>query len=196
MLASMKATCLHQRRRDDCISEGDIYGSSVLLSVTYESSVITLSASQKFVIHVVASVCSGNWRRTLFPYRIFLHPHLPTALVYHGRHVTPRQPRIILLQLQPQSFDIMNGTNGHSGEPLISGLAHVNLTIPRGTLDQAFDFYGNTLGLTSGEQHINYVGVSILTMDSTCPTASERHVSMVSRPYIRTLNTPSTSVNR
>lgn len=46
----------------------------------------------------------------------------------------------------------MNGTNGHpySG-PLIGGLAHVNLTIPRGTLDQANDFYGNTLGLTSGK---------------------------------------------
>lgn len=46
----------------------------------------------------------------------------------------------------------MNGTNGHAPEPLISGLAHVNLTIPRGTLDQAFDFYGNTLGLTSGKR--------------------------------------------
>jgi 4-hydroxyphenylpyruvate dioxygenase-like putative hemolysin len=45
----------------------------------------------------------------------------------------------------------MNGTNGHASEPLISGLAHVNLTIPRGTLDQAFDFYGNTLGLISGK---------------------------------------------
>ncbi len=48
----------------------------------------------------------------------------------------------------------MNGTNGHASEPLISGLAHVNLTIPRGTLDQAFDFYGNTLGLTSGKLEV------------------------------------------
>ena len=48
----------------------------------------------------------------------------------------------------------MNGTNGHASEPLISGLAHVNLTIPRGTLDQAFDFYGNILGLTSGKLEV------------------------------------------
>lgn len=31
---------------------------------------------------------------------------------------------------------------------LISGLAHVNLTVPPGTLDQAAEFYGKTLGLT------------------------------------------------
>lgn len=31
---------------------------------------------------------------------------------------------------------------------LISGIAHVNLTVPPGTLDQAAEFYGNTLGLT------------------------------------------------
>ena len=39
--------------------------------------------------------------------------------------------------------------NGHS-EPtkdLISGLAHVNLLVPSGTLDQANAFYGDTLGL-------------------------------------------------
>jgi 4-hydroxyphenylpyruvate dioxygenase-like putative hemolysin len=47
----------------------------------------------------------------------------------------------------------MNGANGQTSEPLIAGLAHVNLTIPRGTLDQAFDFYENTLGLTSGNNY-------------------------------------------
>jgi len=30
---------------------------------------------------------------------------------------------------------------------MISGLAHVNLLVPRGTLDQATSFYGDTLGL-------------------------------------------------
>lgn len=30
---------------------------------------------------------------------------------------------------------------------MISGLAHVNLTVPAGTLDQANAFYGETLGL-------------------------------------------------
>ena len=32
--------------------------------------------------------------------------------------------------------------------PLITSIAHINLIIPHGTLDQAKDFYGNTLGLT------------------------------------------------
>lgn len=32
---------------------------------------------------------------------------------------------------------------------MISGIAHINLTIPRGTLEQAEEFYGKTLGLTS-----------------------------------------------
>lgn len=37
--------------------------------------------------------------------------------------------------------------NGHQ-EPLISGIAHVNLTVPAGTLEQANTFYAETLGLT------------------------------------------------
>jgi catechol 2,3-dioxygenase-like lactoylglutathione lyase family enzyme len=32
---------------------------------------------------------------------------------------------------------------------MISGITHVNLPIPEGTLDQAEEFYGTTLGLTS-----------------------------------------------
>ncbi|KAJ9503976.1 hypothetical protein H2202_000032 [Exophiala xenobiotica] len=32
---------------------------------------------------------------------------------------------------------------------MISGFAHVNLTVPSGTLEQANEFYGTTLGLTS-----------------------------------------------
>lgn len=32
---------------------------------------------------------------------------------------------------------------------MIAGLAHVNLIIPPGTLDQAHDFYGTTLGLSA-----------------------------------------------
>lgn len=30
---------------------------------------------------------------------------------------------------------------------MITGLAHINLLVPRGTLDQAYTFYGETLGL-------------------------------------------------
>jgi 4-hydroxyphenylpyruvate dioxygenase-like putative hemolysin len=30
----------------------------------------------------------------------------------------------------------------------ITGIAHVNLTVPPGTLDQAAEFYGSTLGFT------------------------------------------------
>ncbi|KAJ5228842.1 hypothetical protein N7489_009550 [Penicillium chrysogenum] len=32
---------------------------------------------------------------------------------------------------------------------MISGIAHINLTIPQDTLEQAEEFYGTTLGLTS-----------------------------------------------
>ena len=31
---------------------------------------------------------------------------------------------------------------------MFAGLAHVNLTVPEGTLDLANEFYANTLGLT------------------------------------------------
>ena len=76
----------------------------------------------------------------------------------------------------------MNGANGHAPEPLISGLAHVNLTIPRGTLDQAFDFYGDTLGLTSGELEAMRIddGQMMLTMRSPGTSTSERDTRLVS----------------
>jgi hypothetical protein len=32
---------------------------------------------------------------------------------------------------------------------MISGIAHINLTIPEGTLGHALEFYGTTLGLVS-----------------------------------------------
>ncbi|KAH7165191.1 hypothetical protein EDB81DRAFT_710570 [Dactylonectria macrodidyma] len=32
---------------------------------------------------------------------------------------------------------------------MCTGLAHVNITVPDGTLDLAIEFYGNTIGLTS-----------------------------------------------
>ena len=41
-----------------------------------------------------------------------------------------------------------NGDSSSSGD-LISGIAHVNLTVPEGTLDQAHAFYGDTLGMKS-----------------------------------------------
>ena len=34
---------------------------------------------------------------------------------------------------------------------MISGIAHVNLLVPPGTLDQANAFYGETLGLSARE---------------------------------------------
>lgn len=37
--------------------------------------------------------------------------------------------------------------NGHTSEELITGIAHVNLLVPSGTLDLANAFYGDTLGL-------------------------------------------------
>jgi len=32
---------------------------------------------------------------------------------------------------------------------MITGIAHVNITVPEGTFDQAEEFYGKTLGMTS-----------------------------------------------
>ena len=34
---------------------------------------------------------------------------------------------------------------------MITGLAHINLLVPPGTLDQAYTFYEETLGLTAAE---------------------------------------------
>jgi hypothetical protein len=31
---------------------------------------------------------------------------------------------------------------------MFAGLAHVNITVPEGTLDSAYEFYVNTVGLT------------------------------------------------
>ena len=80
----------------------------------------------------------------------------------------------------------MNGTNGPHPEPLIAGLAHVNLTIPRGTLDQAFDFYGNTLGLTSGIFIFNAYKNTVVENEWTAnerrsprPSAPKRHTCLV-----------------
>ncbi|EMD00148.1 hypothetical protein BAUCODRAFT_366265 [Baudoinia panamericana UAMH 10762] len=41
---------------------------------------------------------------------------------------------------------------------MISGLAHVNMLVPRGTLDLADDFYGCTLGLKSRPVPAHMVG--------------------------------------
>lgn len=43
----------------------------------------------------------------------------------------------------------LDNTAQATTEPLITGLHHINLTIPHGTLDQAKSFYATTLGLTS-----------------------------------------------
>lgn len=34
---------------------------------------------------------------------------------------------------------------------MITGLAHINLLVPPDTLDQAYTFYGETLGLTAAQ---------------------------------------------
>jgi hypothetical protein len=68
------------------------------------------------------------------PPKLFIHFNLYCSLLLRRRN--------------KESQGIMATTNGdsHSGD-LIQGLAHVNLTVPAGTLDQANDFYGGTLGL-------------------------------------------------
>ena len=42
----------------------------------------------------------------------------------------------------------MASLDSSSGSSLITGLAHVNLVVPQGTLHLATEFYGTTLGLT------------------------------------------------
>ena len=64
----------------------------------------------------------------------------PTAPLELYRDITFSNPNI------RSSCDM----NGHKEDaPLISGIAHVNLTVPAGTLEQANTFYGETLGLTA-----------------------------------------------
>ena len=75
--------------------------------------------------------------------------------------------------------------NGHKSESLISGLAHVNLTIPRGTLDQAFEFYGETLGLISGENKINQLLPLVATSNhSQCPFRSSKKARSHGRSHL------------
>lgn len=42
---------------------------------------------------------------------------------------------------------IFSSSSSPSAKPLITGIAHINLTIPPGTLEHAKTFYGSTLGL-------------------------------------------------
>ncbi|KAN0098178.1 Glyoxalase/Bleomycin resistance protein/Dihydroxybiphenyl dioxygenase [Hyaloscypha variabilis] len=58
---------------------------------------------------------------------------------------------------------------------MITGIAHVNLTVPPGTLEQAAEFYGNTLGFTR-------VAVPVLQKDSLAwfditPKGQQIHIS-------------------
>ncbi|KAL1863861.1 hypothetical protein Daus18300_008010 [Diaporthe australafricana] len=45
--------------------------------------------------------------------------------------------------------DTTSGASQADSQPLITGLHHINLTVPHGTLDQAKSFYSATLGLTA-----------------------------------------------
>jgi len=40
------------------------------------------------------------------------------------------------------------GSVGEASDRLITGIAHINLIVPAGTLNGAKEFYGKTLGLT------------------------------------------------
>ncbi|KAH8763867.1 hypothetical protein BGZ57DRAFT_549599 [Hyaloscypha finlandica] len=58
---------------------------------------------------------------------------------------------------------------------MIIGIAHVNLTVPPGTLEQAAEFYGNTLGFTR-------VAVPVLQKDTLAwfditPKGQQIHIS-------------------
>lgn len=63
---------------------------------------------------------------------------------------------------------------------MITGIAHVNLTVPPGTLDQAAAFYGDTLGLTR-------VPVPVLQKD--------RLAWFVLPPLLPLLSPPSSSIS-
>jgi hypothetical protein len=65
-----------------------------------------------------------------------------------GDSSTPSSPasRLIREFLHPQLVELYN--THQLSIMSITGIAHVNLTVPPGTLDQAAAFYGSTLGFT------------------------------------------------
>ena len=80
-------------------------------------------------------------------------PRLPQIFSNKGAGGT--RLKVVLCQrtISPSSPSLHNTTYKSSQDgvhrqlTMITGLAHVNLTVPSGTLDQANDFYGETLGL-------------------------------------------------
>ena len=66
---------------------------------------------------------------------------------------------------------------------MIAGLAHVNLIIPDGSLEQATEFYGNTLGLTprkvpEGQRH----RVAWFDIGSSGQQVHIAYVSLLAKP--------------
>lgn len=62
------------------------------------------------------------------------------ARLHLQHHISPES------FLYPQLADLYN--THQLSIMSITGIAHVNLTVPPGTLDQAAAFYGSTLGFT------------------------------------------------
>ncbi|KAK7908197.1 hypothetical protein PG985_015500 [Apiospora marii] len=57
-------------------------------------------------------------------------------------------PSIFSSSTSSSSTSTSTSTSSSAKPPLITGIAHINLTIPPGTLEHAKTFYGTTLGLT------------------------------------------------
>jgi hypothetical protein len=72
----------------------------------------------------------------------------------HTKHLNPTR-KLIPAWLEPYILPGIFRLTGHLSHThflsgiMISGIAHVNITIPKDTLHHAQEFYGTTLGLIS-----------------------------------------------
>ncbi|KAF1349716.1 putative glyoxalase family protein [Delphinella strobiligena] len=63
---------------------------------------------------------------------------------------------------------------------MLTGLAHVNLTVPAGTLDQAAEFYANTLGMTRVE--VPALQQDLLAWFDITPNGQQIHIAFDTNP--------------
>jgi catechol 2,3-dioxygenase-like lactoylglutathione lyase family enzyme len=72
----------------------------------------------------------------------FLRIYTPPCAINHGIFPTPRTH----CSVKKTTYSL-TGSCDQQTYVMITGIAHVNLTVPSGTLEKAYEFYGETLGL-------------------------------------------------
>lgn len=86
--------------------------------------------------------------------------------------------------MQP-NIGLRSNLSAHSPDiaNMITGIHHINLTVPEGTLDQATSFYADTLGLTPRPVPAAQVGrlawFDIISTSSSSPVATQQPVQQV-----------------